>query len=40
VRMSVELSMKEFIVEPYGLLIDDYLEKQACESELFDERLN
>jgi hypothetical protein len=31
--------MKEFIVEPYYCLIDDYIEKQVVESELLDERL-
>jgi len=37
--MSIEISIKEFVVEPYQSLIDDYLEKQACESKLLDERL-
>lgn len=33
------MTMKEFIVEPYYYLIDDYIGKQAIESELLDERL-
>jgi hypothetical protein len=38
--MTFEQTMKEFIVEPYVDLIDDYLDKQKQEAELTVERLD
>ena len=40
VRATFDTTLNEFVLDPYKSLIDDYIEKQASESELFDERVN
>ena len=40
VRATFDMGLSEFVLDPYKSLIDDYIEKQASESELFDERVD
>ena len=37
-KTAFELSMKEFVIDPYTYLVQDYIEKSKEESDLLDER--
>jgi hypothetical protein len=39
-KLAVEQSLTEFLIEPYQTQIDDYLMKQAEEEDILGERLN